>query len=145
MCKPATVLDAASDPADLSLRSPPTAPGCTTDYAPQKACDNENNYVVENVDDKEENVKRKSMLSAEVQKILKEEKLDFNKLVEAVRNDKLPSDLLEHDEDEDYSYSDYENYPPEYWDFDIHDVTEEEADNDDTNEVTNHDETNLNL
>ena len=51
------------------------------------------------------------MLSDEVYKMLKEEKLDFGKLLEAVKNDKLPSDLLEHTEDEDYRYSDYEDYP----------------------------------
>ena len=47
------------------------------------------------------------MLSDEVQKMLKGEKLDFGKLLEAVKNDKLPNDLLEHYEDEDYRYSDY--------------------------------------
>ena len=90
-------------------------------------------------------MKRKSMLSDEVQKILKETKLDFGKLLEAVRNDKLPSDLSEHDEDEDYRYCDYEDYPPEYWDIEIHDVTDEEAEIDDTDEAIKHDETNSEL
>ena len=77
------------------------------------------------------------MLSDEVYKMLKEEKLDFGKLLEAVKNDKLPSDLLEHTEDEDYRYSDYEDYPPQYWD--------KEAEIEDTNEAINHDETNSEL
>ena len=48
------VSDAASDflpfdPADHKLHSLPNPPGCTTDHAPQKACDDENNFVSENV------------------------------------------------------------------------------------------------
>ena len=85
------------------------------------------------------------MLSDEVQKKLKEEKLDFGKLLEAVKNDKLPSDLLEHYEDEDYRYSDYEDYPPKYWDKEIHDVTDEEAEIENTYEAIKHDETNSEL
>ena len=37
----------------------------------------------------EKNVKQKCILSLEVQEILKEEKVDFKKLIEAIRNDKM--------------------------------------------------------
>ena len=77
---------------------------------------------------KAKKVKPKSLLSEEVQEILKNDKLDFAKLVEAVRNNKLPSDLLENDDDE----FNYEEYPDEYCN--IHDVTDEAIENDVTNE-----------
>ena len=52
--EPATVPDEASGPADLRLHPPPTPPGYTTYHASQKACDNENNFVVENINNKDE-------------------------------------------------------------------------------------------
>ena len=72
-------------------------------------------------------MKRKCILSAEVQEILKEEKVDFQKLVEAVRNDKMDFNLAEHEEDDSYSDLMYEDHPDEYWDDEIKDITEEDV------------------
>ena len=64
---------------------------------------------------------------------MRNDKLDFAKLVEAVRNNKLPSDLSENDEDDDdYGSFNYEEYPDEYWN--IHDVTDDTLENDVTEE-----------
>ena len=69
-------------------------------------------------------IKQKCILSNEVQEILKEEKLDFARLVEAVKKDEFISGLS--DGDKVYSDYDYENYPDEYWETDVYDVTEED-------------------
>ena len=95
---------------------------------PDTSLEYRNEIVVE----KDKNVKRKSILSAQVQEILKEEKLDFAKLLEAVRNDKFPCE-----EGDDYDNFDYENYPDESW----HDVTdEEEVETDGTDKEMGNDE-----
>ena len=57
-------------------------------------------------------VKRKSLLSEEVQEILKSDKLDFAELVEAVRKDKLPSDQLEDEENDSFINFNYEQVGP---------------------------------
>ena len=72
-------------------------------------------------------VKRKCILSDEVQEVLKEETLIFARLVEAVKNDKMNFDLSEGETDDSYSNFDHEKYPDEYWDTDIHDVTEDDV------------------
>ena len=77
-------------------------------------------------------VKRKSLLSEEVQEILKSDKLDFAELVEAVRNDKLPSDQLEDEENDSFINFNYKKYPDEYWNF--HDVTDDAIENDITDD-----------
>ena len=90
---------------------------------------NAENIVIENDAYNERNVKPKCLLSTEIQEILKSEKLDFEKLVEAVRRDKIGLDLP-NDGEEDYGYSnyEYEDYPHEYWDTEIQDVTDEAID-----------------
>ena len=67
--------------------------------------------IVAGIDTSEEKkVKRKNILSVEVQEILKHEKLDFAKLVEAVQNDKMICEDTEPEKDDDsYSNYDYEN------------------------------------
>ena len=92
----------------------------------------ENQTWVENHALENKKVKRKSLLSEEVQEVLRNDKFDFAKLVEAVRNNPLPSDLLEIDDEEidNYSNYNYEEYPDEYRS--IHDATDEEIENDDT-------------
>ena len=122
--------------AELSMGTPRTPPGCPSDPAPQQVGTNGSEFVVE----KDKNVERKSILSAEVQEILKEEKLDFAKLLEAVRNDKLPCDISRNEEDDDYNTFDYENYPDESCHFEIHDITDEEVKNDGTDKEMKHDE-----
>ena len=77
-------------------------------------------------------VKRKSLLSEEVQEMLKSDKLDFAELVEAVRKDKLPSDQLEDEENDSFINFNYEKYPDEYWNF--HDVTDDAIENDITDD-----------
>ena len=101
-------------------------------YEERSAIENNNNaenIVIENDAYNERNVKPKCLLSTEVQEILKSEKLDFEKLVEAVRRDKIGLDLP-NDGEEDYGYSnyEYEDYPHEYWDTEIQDVTDEAID-----------------
>ena len=92
----------------------------------------ENQIGVENHSLENKKVKRKSLLSEEVQEVLRNDKFDFAKLVEAVRNNPLPSDLLEIDDEEidNYSNYNYEEYPDEYRSF--YDATDEEIENDDT-------------
>ena len=62
-----------------------------------------------------ENVKPKCILSAEVQEIIKADKVDFEKLVEAVRRDKIGCDLPNDEDEDSYSNYEYEEYPDEYW------------------------------
>ena len=84
----------------------------------------------------EKNVKRKCILSLEVQEILKEEKVDFKKLVEAVRNDKMEFDLPW--DEKDYNYNsdlEYEDYPTEYWDDEIRNITDEDVETEIPEEV----------
>ena len=54
-------------------------------------------------------------------------KVDFEKLVEAVRRDEMDFDLPD-DEDDSYRNYDYDDYPDEYWDTEIQDVTDEAID-----------------
>ena len=90
----------------------------------EQACSNRQIDEVEDNSFKVHDVKQKCILSNEVQEILKEEKLDFARLVEAVKKDEFISDLS--DGDKVYSDFDYENYPDEYWETDVYDVTEED-------------------
>ena len=85
----------------------------------------------------EKNIKRKCILSLEVQEILKEEKVDFKKLVEAVRNDKMDFDTPQDEIDYSYSYSDLEDYPDEHWDEEIKNVTDEDIEHEKPHEVHN--------
>ena len=113
-------------PTSVSPRTPPRNEHLTL------AC-GENQFVVENDLLEDKKVKSKNLLSEEVQEILKNDKFDFAKLVEAVRNNKLPSDLSENDANEDdYSSFNYEEYPDEYWN--IHDVSDDAIENDVTEE-----------
>ena len=146
---------ACQPPPSASIHSPCTPPGWPKSFSqPQSACDyeekivtenNKNTYeenndvennnheekaeirVLENDTFKGQKVKPKCILSAEVQEILKAEKVDFEKLVDAVRRDEMDFKLTD---DEDDSYSNYENddYPDEYWDTEIQDVTDEAVD-----------------
>ena len=76
--------------------------------------------MVENTPDESKEVYHKCILSAEVQEILKEEKVDFNKLLEAVRNDKMDVNLPEDEiDDESYNNYEYEDYYDEYCDNEI--------------------------
>ena len=85
---------------------------------------NKPNYAekkeVENTTDEAKKVKHKFILSAEVQEVMKEEKVDFNKLLEAVRNDKMDVNLPEDEiDDESYNNYEYEDYYDEYCDNEI--------------------------
>ena len=59
----------------------------------------------------------KCVLSEQVQEIVKEGKVDFEKLLEAVRNDDFFNCRSENsaEEEDNYDNHDYENYPDEYW------------------------------
>ena len=52
-------------------------------------------------------------------------KADFERLVEIVRNTKLPYEIADEplDEDDDYSNLDYENFPDGYWSIDVEEET----------------------
>ena len=110
-------------------RLPPPTASTNSPYTPSRQPEMyEEKYEVEGDASKAvKDIKRKCMLSEEVLEVLKEEKLDFAKLVEAVKNDKMSYDLSEGETDDSYSNFDYEKYPDEYWDTDIHDVTEDDA------------------
>ena len=149
----------ARQPAPLaSLHSPCTPPGRPTTPHPQSTCTgrlfDEKNVIkndnfevmVENgtYDQKkvnkcdtheEKNVKRKCILSLEVQEILKEEQFDFKKLVEAVRNDKMDFDLPQDEKDHSYSDLEYEDYPDEYLDDEIKSITDEDVEHEIPDEV----------
>ena len=133
-----------------SIHSPCTPPGRpTTPHPLQSPCTvrlvDEKNMVkndnIENMVQKstheEKNIKRKCILSLEVQEILKEEKVDFKKLVEAVRNDKMDFDTPQDEIDYSYSYSDLEDYPDEHWDEEIKNVTDEDIEHEKPHEVHN--------
>ena len=76
----------------------------------EPTCSNEEKIGAEINTFEEKKVKQKNILSVEVQEILKDEKLDFAKLVEAVRNDKMICEDTEREKDDDsYSNYDYEN------------------------------------
>ena len=68
------------------------------------------------------------MLSEQVQAIVnvKEGKVDFEKLLEAVRNDNFFNGRSESsaEEEDNYDNNDFENYPDEYWEIGIHDITD---------------------
>ena len=110
-------------PPQASPGSPYTPPRQPTSVQEQ-ACSNGQKNEIEDNSFKVQDVKRKCILSDEVQEILKEEKLDFARLVEAVKKDKMICDSSEGEHA--YSDFDYENYPDEYWDGDGNDVTEED-------------------
>ena len=101
-------------------------------YEERSAIDNNKNaenIVIEKDAYNERNVKRKCILSTEVQEIIKSEKVDFDKLVEAVRRDKIGCDVSNNgDEDDRYSYYEYDDYPDDYWNNENHDVTDEAID-----------------
>ena len=122
-----------SSPPSSPPRHPPPQASIDSPHTPTRlprelACSNEEQVVAEINASEEKTVKRNNILSAEVQEILKKEKLDFAKLVEAVRNDKMIYDDSEREKDDDsYSNFDYEIYPDEYWDYDIENVTEDDV------------------
>ena len=102
----------------------------------EPTCSNEEKIGAEINTFEEKKVKQKNILSVEVQEILKDEKLDFAKLVEAVRNDKMICEDTEHEKDDDsYSNYDYESYPDEYWDIDIEDVAENDLEDEEPDAV----------
>ena len=135
-----------------SIHSPCTPPGRpTTPHPLQSPCTvrlvDEKNMVkndnIENMVQKstheEKNIKRKCILSLEVQEILKEEKVEFKKLVEAVRNDKMDFDTPQDDIDYSYSYNDleYEDYSDEHWDDEIKNITDEDIEHKKPDEILN--------
>ena len=69
------------------------------------------------------------MLSEQVQKIVNEEKIDFEKLLEAVRNDEFFCNKSENtaEEEDSYSYCEYENYPDDYDYWEMYDITDEDV------------------
>ena len=106
--------------------SPRTPPGFPAETSSQPTWSS--SKVVES-DTKEEIEKSKCVPSEQVQKIVNQEKIDFEKLLEAVRNDDFfcnKSENTAEDEEEDsYSNYEYENYPDDYWEMD--DVTDEDV------------------
>ena len=104
-----------------STDSPHTPPRQPT-IVQEQACSNVQKNEIEDNVFKVHDVKRKCIFSDEVQDILKEEKLDFARLLEAVKRDKMICD--EGENVHSYSDLDCENYPDEYWDADVYDVTE---------------------
>ena len=130
-----------SSPPSSPPRYPPPPASIDSPHTPTRmpeepTCSNVEKNVAEINTSGGKKVKRKNILSVEVQEILKDEKLDFAKLVEAVRNDKMICEDTEREKDDDsYSNYDYEIYPDEYWDMDIEDVTEDDIDHEEPDAV----------
>ena len=79
----------------------------------------------------------KCVLSEQVQEIVKGGTIDFEKLLEAVRNDEFFSIESENtaEEEDSYSYYAYENYPDDYREMNDDDFTDKDVGEYDDNSV----------
>ena len=82
--------------------------------------------MVENSDIHEIKENPKCVLSEQVQEVIKEGKgkVDFKKLLEAVKNDEFFCGSTENSAEDEENYE-YENYSDKYWENEIHDITDE--------------------
>ena len=122
---PSTPLRQSGIPAPTS-HSPCTPPGFPEQPCLQPACDSVNEKVVEDSDTNRIKENPKSVLSKQVQEVIKEGKgkVDFKKLLEAVKNDEFFCGSSANSAEDEENYE-HENHPDNYWEkSEIHDIND---------------------
>ena len=106
-------------------QSPSTPPGFPEQPYLQPACGSVNEKMVENSDTHEIKENPKCVLSEQVQEVIKEGKgkVDFKKLLEAVKNDEFFCGSSANSAEDEENYE-HENHPDNYWESEIHDIND---------------------